>query len=365
MASPKIHAYIEFPVDHTLFDVKWIPHSAKCLALGRQPNGRGLFRVYEMSGQRLQQVHEVEQPQGIKCGTFGASSWEERNIATADFKGQLCIWDLEDPAEPVMNVKAHRQIINSIDGIGGSNDSPVTPSLVTGSKDGKEDSFLFKHSGGSVKVWDPRQTQPAVVMEPLPDERRQDCWAVTFGNAYSTAGQCVCAGYENGDVKLFDIRNFKVSWETCIKSGVCSIEFDQRYIYMNKLVVTSTASQIDVFDMRTRHPEKGFARLTTANPHGTTVWTVRHLPQDKDTFATTNGDGSLSIWKYCYPEKRASEGTDGSVQGVMGSLSLLCDSKLSSQPITGFDWNPHMPGLFALCALDQTLRIGFVAGLGS
>lgn len=353
MASPKIHAYIELPVDHTLFDVKWIPHSAKCLALGRQPNGRGLLRVYEMSGQRLQQVQEVEQPQGIKCGTFRASSWEERNIATADFKGQLCIWDLEDPAEPVTNVKAHRQIINSIDGIGGSNDSPVAPSLVTGSKD------------GSVKVWDPRQTQPAVVMEPLPEERRQDCWAVTFGNAYSTAGQCVCAGYENGDVKLFDIRNFKVSWETCIKSGVCSIEFDQRYIYMNKLVVTSTASQIDVFDMRTRHPTKGFARLTTTNPHGTTVWTVRHLPQDKDTFATTNGDGSLSIWKYCYPEKRASEGTDGSVQGVMGSLSLLCDTKLSSQPITGFDWNPHMPGLFALCALDQTLHIGFVAGLNS
>ncbi|EEC14791.1 hypothetical protein IscW_ISCW011249 [Ixodes scapularis] len=117
---------------------------------------------------------------------------------------------------------------------------------------------------------------------------------------------------------------------------VCSIEFDQRYIYMNKLVVTSTASQIDVFDMRTRHPTKGFARLTT---------TVRPL--------------------HCYPEKRASEGTDGSVQGVMGSLSLLCDSKLSSQPITGFDWNPHMPGLFALCALDQTLRIGFVAGLDS
>ncbi|CAN7975509.1 unnamed protein product, partial [Ixodes persulcatus] len=125
---------------------------------------------------------------------------------------------------------------------------------------------------------------------------------------------------------------------------VCSIEFDQSYIYMNKLVVTSTASQIDVFDMRTRHPEKGFARLTT-------------------TVSSPAARGRKVL--NCYPEKRASEGTDGSVQGVMGSLSLLCDSKLSGQPITGFDWNPHMPGLFALCALDQTLRIGFVAGLGS
>ncbi|CAN7999334.1 unnamed protein product [Ixodes hexagonus] len=353
MANPKIHTYIKFPVNHTLFDVKWLPHSAKCVALGRQPNGRGLLQVLEMNGERLEPVHEVEQPQGIKCGTFRASSWEERDIATADFEGRLHIWDLEDPREPVANIKAHRQIINSIDGIGGSNDSPVTPSLVTGSKD------------GSVKVWDPRQMQPAVVMEPLPEERRQDCWTVAFGNAYSMEGQCVCAGYANGDVKLFDIRNFKVSWETCIKSGVCSVEFDQRYIYMNKLVVTSVASQIDVFDMRTRHPEKGFARLTTPDSHGTTVWTVRHLPQDKDTFATTSGDGSLSIWKYCYPEKRASEGTDGSVEGIPGSLSLLCDSNLSSQPIAGFDWNPHMPGLFALCAFDQTLRVGFVTGLRS
>lgn len=37
------------------------------------------------------------------------------------------------------------------------------------------------------------------------------------------------------------------------------MEFDQKYIYMNKLVVASVSSQITTFDLRTRHPEKGFA----------------------------------------------------------------------------------------------------------
>lgn len=351
MTPPEIYSHIELPLNHAVFDVKWMPNSAKFLAFGIQPNGSGVVRVYEMNGQRLEDVKEIEHPRGVKCGTFSSSSWEERNVASADFEGTLRIWDLEKPQEPVWTVKAHSHIINCIDGVGGSSDSPVAPELVTGSKD------------GSVKVWDQRQSHPVVVMEP--EERRHDCWAVAFGNAYSAADRRVCAGYENGDVKLFDIRNLKVSWETSLKSGVCSMEFDQKYIYMNKLVVASVSSQITTFDLRTRHPEKGFAHCMETDKGNTTVWSVQHLPQDKDIFASTSGAGSLSLWKYCYPEKRASEGSDGSVEGVPGTLTLLCESKLASQPVVGFDWNPHMRGLFVTCAFDQTVRVGFVTGLDS
>jgi hypothetical protein len=43
---------------------------------------------------------------------------------------------------------------------------------------------------------------------------------------------------------------------------VCGIEFDRKDIPMNKMVATTLESKFYVFDVRTQHPEKGFAYLT-------------------------------------------------------------------------------------------------------
>lgn len=40
------------------------------------------------------------------------------------------------------------------------------------------------------------------------------------GHAFNDQDRCVCAGYDNGDVKLFDLRNMSLRWETNIKNGV-------------------------------------------------------------------------------------------------------------------------------------------------
>ena len=63
-------------------------------------------------------------PYGFKCGTFGQSfnqnNQSNQNLSTGDFKGNLCIWDLQKLHKPIFEVKnAHEQIINSIDGISG------------------------------------------------------------------------------------------------------------------------------------------------------------------------------------------------------------------------------------------------------
>ena len=90
-------------------------------------------------------------------------------------------------------------------------------------------------------------------MEPAEGEMRRDCWTVAFGeeptivlsdkitpeilaykkcklgdhlpllaagNSYNDAERCVCAGYDNGDIKLFDLRTMTQRWETNIKNGV-------------------------------------------------------------------------------------------------------------------------------------------------
>jgi len=40
------------------------------------------------------------------------------------------------------------------------------------------------------------------------------------GNAYTPYDRCVCAGYDNGDIKLFDLKNMSLRWETNVKNGV-------------------------------------------------------------------------------------------------------------------------------------------------
>lgn len=50
-------------------------------------------------------------------------------------------------------------------------------------------------------------------------------WQVLFlfffiGGAYSTSERLVSAGFENGDLKIFDLRTMNVHWETNVGNGV-------------------------------------------------------------------------------------------------------------------------------------------------
>lgn len=48
--------------------------------------------------------------------------------------------------------------------------------------------------------------------------------------------------------------------------------------------------------MRTQHPTEGFACLTE-KAHKSTVWTGRHLPQNRDIFMTGGGNGGFNLYK--------------------------------------------------------------------
>ena len=144
----------------------------------------------------------------------------------------------------------------------------------------------------------------------------------------------MAAGFDNGDVKLWDLRKNAVRWEACVNNGVCGVEFDRKVracahamaftprddplgraaqpsapapsvgvaggslaeqrplggggrrgdgaagdatcrhvsprvanatcraqdIEMNKLVVSTLEHLVHVYDVRTQHPDDGFAR---------------------------------------------------------------------------------------------------------
>ncbi|XP_038071496.1 WD repeat-containing protein 92-like [Patiria miniata] len=350
--KPQIIAYIQKSLNFTLYDTRWVPCSARFVVLGNHPRKTGALHVYEMSAEGdAKLLQEVEKKEAFRCGTFGASNINQRHLATGDFDGNLRIWDLEKIDIPVYSASGHSEIINCIDGVGGLGIGEGAPEIVTGSRD------------GAVKVWDPRQKDdPVANMQPAEGETKRDCWTVAFGHAYNQSDRCIAAGYDNGDIKLFDLRNMSLRWETNIKNGVCSVEFDRKDISMNKLAATTLESTFHVFDMRTQHPTKGFASLNET-AHKSTIWLARHLPQNRDVFMTLGGSGTLNLWKYSYPEKRVKDDGNGVEMGVIGSVNLLQNAALSTQPIGGFDWSPDREGMCVCTSFDQMLRVLLVTKL--
>lgn len=54
------------------------------------------------------------------------------------------------------------------------------------------------------------------------------------------------AGYDNGDVKMFDLRMNAVRWQANVGNGVCGVQFDRQDIEMNKFAVTCLESVFKV-----------------------------------------------------------------------------------------------------------------------
>eukprot|EP00873_Tetraselmis_striata_P043052 jgi/Tetstr1/463316/TSEL_008240.t1 len=354
-ATPQILEIVHKSLNLTVYDTKWIPSSARFVALGSHPRNTGALQIYELQGTDAVLLKETEKPAAFKCGTFGASGLTERRLATGDFSGKLCIWDLERiSAPPVFEVQAHASIINQMDGAGGQAKGYGAPELVSCGRD------------GCVRVWDVRQKDaPVAAFEPGKEDRAnpRDCWTVAFGNSFNDEERCVLAGYDNGDVKLFDLRTNKERWSTNVKNGVCSVSFDRKDIEMNKFIVSCLESQFHVFDARTQHAKKGFASVTEKLTAGATVWGSWHLPQNRDITMVGTGDGNCALYKYHYPDQRRVKDPDGKAMGVAGTVELVASKNLSTQPICCFDWSPDKEGLCVMGSFDQALRVGVVTKL--
>mmetsp|Transcript_3188 Transcript_3188/g.6448 ORF Transcript_3188/g.6448 Transcript_3188/m.6448 type:complete len:358 (-) Transcript_3188:22-1095(-) len=349
--APQIIEHIHKSLNFTPYETKFVPCSARFVCCGISPKAKGVLAVHEMAKGSLNTIGEFVLPHGIKCATFGASGIEDRHLAFGDYGGVLSISDLERPTVPIYNVQAHASIINAVDGCGGQGIGFGAPELVTGGRD------------GCVRVWDPRVETPVLSLEPEDGQSARDCWSVAFGNSHSDDERVICAGYDNGDVKMFDLRTNSIRYETNVKNGVTCVEFDRPDIEMNKMVVTTLESKFRCYDLRTQHPEDGFASLSE-RAHKSTVWLGKHLPQNRDIFMTGGGNGGFNLYKYHYPAKREAEHKkDKAPVGVVGSVELLNSRVISTQPIVSFDWSPDREGLCCLSCLDQSLRVFIVTKL--
>lgn len=352
--APHMIEYATKSLDFTPHDSKWIPGSARIVCSGISPSSTGAIRIYELEKEGTKDVYHnpAFRPHGIKCSTLGACRSGDECIATGDYVGNLAICNLERQGKDgeIFSVNAHEGIINAIDGIGGRGTTTCgTPELATGGKD------------GCVKIFDPRVDKAVVTLKP--DKSARDCWTVAFGNSYNNDERSIMAGFDNGDIKLYDLRTNLIRWEDNVKNGVTSIQFDRPDIEMNKIVVTTLESKFRCYDMRTQHSTDGFAYKTEV-AHRSTVWIAKHLPQNRDIFMTGGGNGGFNIYKYNYPSNRVGKHTqDGAPIGIAGSAELLNSRVISTQPITSFDWSPDKEGLCCMSTLDQMMRVFIVTKL--
>ena len=62
-------------------------------------------------------------------------------------------------------------------------------------------------------------------------------------------GKKIGIGYDNGDIKIFDLSMEKIFFGENIKYGICSIEFDKKNIPLNIMFVTTLDSKFYLYDL--------------------------------------------------------------------------------------------------------------------
>ena len=53
----------------------------------------------------------------------------------------------------------------------------------------------------------------------------------------------IAAGFDNGDVNMFDLRNMKLQWSTNVGNGVCSLQYDRMGNYIYKRLIFNQFNQ--------------------------------------------------------------------------------------------------------------------------
>ena len=193
--KPQMVEHVNKQLPLTVYETKWVPCSARFCVLGSPQRQSRMIQLYNL-------VRAANARAG--CGARAAKGLQVRHV------------------RPLVSRRAppgHRRLRRRASDLGpGAADNADIP-RATGTLD---DHQLHRRHRWAQGRWgagdrhrrarrlrarvDPRQAdKPVASMEPEEGAPTRDCWSVSFGDAHSADDRCVVAGYDNGDVKLFDL----------------------------------------------------------------------------------------------------------------------------------------------------------------
>lgn len=318
----------EKSVDSQIFSLSWIPSSARFCTVGTDIKGKGKISIYSLNGREIVETESVSVDNNLRCSTLETGDTLNRQMATGDFSGNLAVWDLETMKQE-KSVNAHSDVLTCI------SSSKSFSNILTGGRDGE------------VKLWDPRNLEaPSLRMVPEPGQARKQCWSVCQSQPNSEDSQehFVAAGFDNGDIKVFDVRNSKIAWETSLSRGISKltiISLNNDNKSESKLLAGSVQGRL--YSWSIRKPEDTPQQIQLDK---STIWEAQKLSNNKNLALTALGSGAMTL-----------------VDLDKGNMKTILSHQVSEPPLNCLSVSRDKPGLVATSSFDQTLRLFYYTGM--
>ncbi|KAF9586434.1 hypothetical protein BGW38_005043 [Lunasporangiospora selenospora] len=343
-------------VPFTPLQVLWIPGTNRICSLGSNEFGSGVLQVHAhttssggTSSPRLILQSEAEKRTQFKSGTFRVPtrSTSSPQLLTGDFEGRIGVWNLARTEIPLSTFRAHNDVVNCMDGAGAASGRPE---FITGCRD------------GTIRLWDMRQDHnrassiPDIAIRSMSGSSKSlscDVWSVAVaGQSESVEDMMIVAGYDNGDVRVIDLRMCAVLFETNVGHGVCSVEFYYGGNSPKNLIASTLHGALHSFDVMTGKSSSQWQADNLAEEiiqlqsgDDSTLWQARHVPQQSSLVAVTDGGGNVFLLNRNKDK---------------GPLTLQKSHKFARSGIISMDFNADLEGLFVASDLDNTIRTGII-----
>lgn len=120
------------------------------------------------------------------------------------------MWDPRQPGKPVAAFQPGLSSAASSSAEAGGGDAPGC----TGA-----DGHVASSSGDSTTQAGSGSSRPP-----------PEAWCVAIGNSHSDEERCVLAGYDNGDLRLYDLRTGTLRWAGSTGAGVVSVQVRRAFL---------------------------------------------------------------------------------------------------------------------------------------
>ncbi|KAN0029737.1 hypothetical protein ACTA71_007873 [Dictyostelium dimigraforme] len=331
-----LHNYVTKKLTSQPYTCQWIPTSCSVITVGKKVSSglsKGDIKIHQLefeetSGDpKLNLVYENEFSNPFRCMSFFKQSngqQDNRKFITGDFNGQISEWDSDICDIPIWGIKgAHQGCIAAVDAYGDN-------LVVCGGKD------------GSIKVYDTRikpnsgeNSTSTSSISTFEQTNKSNCWSICINDSN------IIAGFENGDLNIYNLKTNSIQSTTKLNGGICSIDSNDRSNILNQFLVTTNKSFISTvsFNNNTNNMEYKDYEINK-NPNQT-IWSGIYSPWNKkdkeNIFTVAQLDGSVSMYR--------------------DDCKLIDKVSVSNLSILSLDYNKDKKGLLCCISLKKQLSI--------